>query len=72
MLTHVLQSCAFTPESYPAPLQVTQMLTHFYVSKFKHCNYRYLVPILIFLSQICSVHQTQQMEQLSTYMSFTE
>lgn len=72
MLTHVLQSHAFTPKSYPAPLQVTQTLTHFYASKFKHYNFRFLVPILIFLSQICSVHWTQQMEQLSTYMPFTE
>lgn len=72
MLTRIFQSYTFTPESYSAPLQVTQMLIHFYVSKFKHYNYRYLVPILIFLSQLSSVHQTRQMELLSAHMSFTE
>lgn len=29
---------------------------HFYMSKFKHCNYRYLVPLLTSSSQFCSVH----------------
>ena len=53
MFSHV---CFHTKKRSHALTSHTNADIDFYMSKFKHYNYRYLVPLLTSLTQFCSVH----------------